>query len=617
MRTMPVAGGVTARPVARPGARRAAGSGLALLATCVVLLLAACSGDEAPPTPDRRGATQQTRPSTAPVTVSYAFPQQFSSYNNNTAEQASSRNAVVLSQVLRGFWSIGPDGALVPDKEFGTVERMKDSSGLTLTYRFEDKAVWSDGEPIDCDDAVLAWAANSGRWPTGRTDPLSGRKITAFSAASIVGWQDADRPACKDGEREFTLHYDAPYADWQSLFRAGTILPAHVLEKESGVKDLIAAIREGDRSAIRKLGEIYNSLWLFRPGQYRTAVAPSAGPYQVAAWKAEQSITMEPNPRWWGAPPRAGTVVIRFLAVDRQAEALKDGTIQVMDPPADAELLARLKGLGSGVTVSTHDGFTWEHLDLNRNAVFSDRRVREAFATCLPRQRIVDNLVKPQNPDAQVLQSRFVMPFQPGYAALAATGGQEYLSGDVARAKSLLRTAGRASVTVRIGYPQPDPRRKAEFDLIRDFCGRAGFRIKDAGSPTFFSAELPRRNYDAALFAWSGSALVTQTAETFSGDGRRNYRGYRNPEVDALIRRLGRELDPDRQRDLQADLDRLLWADLDTIPLFAYPTVVAVAAGVEGVRFTPGPAGVAENLQEWMAGSTGQPSAGPSRAPTP
>ena len=155
------------------------GKSLVAVLLTAALALAACSGggddeDRNGATPDGRQSRPAATPTTAPVTISYATAREFSSYNNNTAEQANPANAVVLNHVLRGFWYFGPDGERVPDTEFGTFEQVS-SNPQTVRYTFADRAVWSDGEPIDCDDAVLAWAANVGRWPTGRPTTSSCR----------------------------------------------------------------------------------------------------------------------------------------------------------------------------------------------------------------------------------------------------------------------------------------------------------------------------------------------------------------------------------------------------------------------------------------------------------
>jgi peptide/nickel transport system substrate-binding protein len=569
------------------------GRAIALIAAAVALcMLTACSGDDGPP-------VVKAAVTTAPVTISYAHEQQFSSYNSNTATQDLVRNTVVLNQVLRGFWNYGPDGAVLPDREFGTYQKVSDNP-LTVRYDFNAEAAWSDGEPIDCDDAVLAWAANSNQWPAGAVDPVTSLRRTAFQAANTAGWEDARRPGCTDGDRSFTLTYRTMYADWPALFGAGQIMPAHILEQESGVPDLIEAVRQGELTTMLKLGDVYNSLWVFRPGHYNEELAPSAGPYQVTAWKAGMSLTLTPNPAWWGTPPRARTIVIRFIPQDEQAAALRDGDIQVMDPQPNPDLLSQLKKLGAAAVVSTHDEFSWEHVDFNLRGAFGDRALREAFAKCLPRQEIVDNLVAPENPRAQVLQSRFQLPFQPGYGQLRAQGGEKYLATDPDGAKRILQAQDGLGMTVRVAYQTPNPRRKAEVDLLRDFCGRAGFAIEDAGSADFFDKGLAAGDFDVALYAWSGSPMVSQHYATYVTGGGRNHGGYSNPAVDVLLKRLNSELGVSQQVALQAQIDTILWQDLPTIPLFAFPAVLATSPTVGGVRYNASQAEVTYNMHEWF-----------------
>ncbi len=574
---------------ARPGAR-VIGAVAVLLA---LALLAGCTGGSS-----KGDHSAVTTPTSAPYTLSYAHEQEFSSYNNNTAAQASQANAVVLNQVLRGFWIAGPQGEAQPDTEFGTYEQVT-SNPLTVRYTFNPKATWSDGNPIDCDDAVLAWAAYSGRWPTGKRNPATSDKLTAFTTVSPGAWANVQPPKCKDGDRSFTVTFDTVYADWALLFGPGTILPAHIVEKQSGVKDVIAAVKAGNLKTMIKLGDVYDSLWAFKAGQYRTEISPSAGPYQVSGWDAGQSITLKANPRWWGVPPKASTLIVRFIPQDKQVAALRSGKVQVIDPPPTTELLAQLSQNGSPGTVTTHDSFTWEHLDFNFKTQFKSKELRRAFAKCVPRQQIVDNLIKPQNGNAQILESRFLLPFQPGYDQVKTQGGQAYDKVDVAGAKKILQTQHKTGMKVRIAYQTPNPRRKAEVDLIRSFCNQAGFKVVDAGTDTFFNGVLDQGAFDVALFAWTGTPLVTQSYATYLTHGSQNKGDYSNPDVDQMLKQLYSELNPKSQLDLESRLDAAIWSDLATMPLFAFPALLATAPDVGSVRYNPGPPGVTYNADDW------------------
>jgi peptide/nickel transport system substrate-binding protein len=540
----------------------------------------------------------QPSASTRPITVTYAYEQEFQSYNSNLAEQNGALNTIVLNQVIRGFWLYTPDGSVQPDTEFGNYQKVSDNP-LTVRYTFNPKAVWSDGEPLDCDDAVLAWAANSGRFTTGKKD-ADGNPVRVFSTAGTAGFEDMNRPQCKDGEKTFTAQYTKVFADWVATF--GGFIPAHIVERESGVPDILAAVDAADMKALKKAGEFYNNAWIFKRGELKPEISPSAGPYQLDTWEAGQSITLTANPRWWGTPPKAKSIVIRFIKQDQQAQALQNGEIQAMDPQPNPELLNQLKAIGPSVKVSTHDQFTYEHFDFNfrKGSPFVDRELREAFAKCLPRQQIVDNLIKPQNPNAKVQNTRYLFAFQPGYQKMAdAVVGTKYDAADIAGAKAILDRKGKKGTTVRIAYMTPNPRRTSEVDLVRDSCEQAGFKIVDAGTETFFAGDVQRGKFDVALFGWSGSSLVTGSSSTFITGGGNNFGKYSNPQVDQLTQQLNAEPNKDRQQVLVTQIEKILWDDLATIPVYAFPGVLATSATVEGVVYNASQSGLTWNSHLW------------------
>jgi peptide/nickel transport system substrate-binding protein len=570
------------------------------LAAVSALGLAACATSSSG-TSNSSSTGSTASATTKNTTITAAHEQEFGAYNNNTADQNAVKNTVVLNQVLRGFWYFGTDGTVQPDKEFGTFEKTSDNP-LTVKYTINDKAVWSDGTPIECSDIVLAWAANSDQFPTGKKNP-DGTQAQAFSTASSTGYENANVPQCNKGDKTATVTYKRPFADWNSLFGGGTILPAHVLEKQSGVSDIISAVKNKDMAQLVKAGQFYNTGWIFKAGQYKADLAPSAGPYQVSQWQAGQSITLTANPKWWGTPPGSKNVVIRFISQDQQAQALQNGEVQVIQPQPNPDLLAQLKNIGNQINIQNKDQFTFEHYDFNfrKGNPFTDLKVRQAFAYCLPRQTIVDNLIKPVNPQAQVLNSLYAEPFQPNYQKFTSSNGHAtYDKVDIAKAKQLLSDAGKSGVTVRIGYQIPNPRRTKEVALVRDSCGQAGFKITDAGQQDFFGNGLANGNWDVALFAWSGSAIVTSNSSTYVTGGGNNNGKYSNPQVDQLTKQLNAELDPNKQADIQAQLDKIVFTqDLASIPVFAFPGVNAADKKIKGVEYNPSQSDITWNMDKW------------------
>jgi len=399
---------------------------LAVVAGAGLLLTACTTGDSTEPS-----ATSSSGP--RPITFTWGYEQEFTGYNFLTSDQYSSANAVIMNQVLRGFYYFGPKGDTVPDKDFGTYEKTSDSP-LTVKYTFNPKATWSDGNPIDCDDAVLAWFSHAGTTP----------EKTGFTPEGTTGYNQMNKPECKDGDKTFTVTYKTPFADWAALF--GNFLPAHILEKQAGVTDIIATADDPNGADAAKAAKFYNTGWLTKKGELKPELMPSAGAYSLSKWQPQQSMTLVANDKWWGTPPKAKTIVVRYLGGDQMAQALQNGEINAMDPQPQVELINQLKAIGDKVNFSTEDQFTYEHYDFNIGGAFKDKRLREAFAKCLPRQQIIDNLIKPQNPDAKILESRFIFPFQDEYSQFeTGVGGEKYNTVDIpARRRCSPRPASRA-----------------------------------------------------------------------------------------------------------------------------------------------------------------------------
>ena len=96
--------------------------------------------------------------------VDYIVDGALDTYNTNTVGGAASAGAQAFARTLTGFGYHGPDGQVVADHDFGTIS-IVGGSPLVLDYQIADNAVYSDGKPATCDDLVLTWAAQSGRFP--------------------------------------------------------------------------------------------------------------------------------------------------------------------------------------------------------------------------------------------------------------------------------------------------------------------------------------------------------------------------------------------------------------------------------------------------------------------
>ena len=525
----------------------------------------------------------------------------FLSYNGLQSNTYTTYNSAVVDRMFSSFWYFGTDGSIIPNEDFGTYEKTSDDP-LTVKYTISDDAKWSDGTPVTAGDFIVHWAANND------TVKAEGSETPLFDSISFE--QGKYIPEAPEGEadgKEFTVTYPEPYADWEILI--STALPAHIVAKEAGMsfEELVTAAKEKDVEALTPAAEFWNDGWDFSPGELPDAsLVPSMGPYKFkdGGWQAGQSITLEANPEYWGTPPATKELVLRFADPKTHVQALQNGDLDVIEPQATVDTLQQLEGLGDDVNVQTGDQLTWEHVDYNRGegSVFADSpELREAFALCLPRQQIVDNLIKPIYADAQVMNLREVFPFQDKYQEVVdAAYPKEMDQPNIDKAKELVEQSGVSKPTVRLGYQAGNQRRTETVALIKSSCDQAGFDVQDANSPVFFKEVMPAGDYDAALYAWAGSGQKASGANIYQSDGAQNQQSYNNPEVDAAWDKLATSLDENEQLEQVKTIEKLLWEDFQAIPLYAHPGLVGHKADVANVRDTAAQSGALWNVEQWV-----------------
>lgn len=184
----------------------------------------------------------------AAAQIDYVVDGALVTYNTNTVIGAASAGAQAFARTLTGFGYHGPDGQVVADRDFGTVS-VVEGSPLILDYQISDDAVYSDGRPVTCDDLVLAWAAQSGRFP-------------GFDAATQAGYVDIANIECTAGQKKARVSFipDRSVVDHSQLFTATSLMPSHVIADQLHI-DVTAALLSNNVSAVEQIARLWNSTW--------------------------------------------------------------------------------------------------------------------------------------------------------------------------------------------------------------------------------------------------------------------------------------------------------------------------------------------------------------------
>ncbi|MBX7451405.1 MAG: ABC transporter substrate-binding protein [Actinomycetota bacterium] len=514
--------------------------------------------------------------------VDYAVDGALVSYNTNTVAGAASGGPQAFARALTGFTYHGPEGQIVGDHDFGTTN-LVGRNPLVLDYEIKPEAVYSDGKPVTCDDMVLAWAAQSGRFP-------------AFDAASRAGYTDIATVECVPGQKKARVSFaqDRPFTDYGQLFTATSLMPAHVLADELGLGDggVTRALLDNDGPVVERIAAAWNTVWDLTP-DVDLARFPSSGPYKLDSVSSDGSVVLVANDKWWGTMPITGRVVVHPRSSDMQDRVdegaydvvdIASGSLGTLNLPDDYQ---RSESASAGV----------EQLLFAPQGPLAAVPARRAVALCTPRDVIA------RNAEVPVVNSRLNTATEDAYGAAETTpeaGEFAVANPDAARA-----ALGGQPLTVRMGYQTPNARLAALVGAIARSCAPAGITVEDvAGADT---GPLALRNNEidvlvagtggAAGSGSSGSSAVD--AYTLHSANGNNLPRYANERIDGIISTIAVINDPKEIARLLAEAAPILWGDMPTLPLYRQQRTLVTSTNMFAVSANPTRWGAGWNMDRW------------------
>jgi peptide/nickel transport system substrate-binding protein len=515
--------------------------------------------------------------------VDYVVDGPLITYNTNTVVGAASAGAQAFARTLTGFGYHGPDGQVVADRDFGTVS-VVGGSPLVLDYQIADNAVYSDGKPVTCDDLVLAWAAQSGRFPD-------------FDAASQAGYVDIANIECVPGQKKARVSFapDRGIVDYTQLFGATSMMPSHVIADELGV-DVTAALLSNNAQAVQKIAKLWNTTWDLKPGLQGGDVVkhfPSSGPYKIEAMLSGGAVVLVANDRWWGPKPITKRITVWPQGPDIQ-DRVNNRSVDVVDVAT-----------GSSGALTTPDNYERsdspsagiEQLIFAPQGPLAQPKARRAFALCTPRDTIAH--------DAGVAIANARLQPATEDAVAAAEGAAEaapFGKADPAAARAAL---GGAPQPVRIGYQGPNARLAVVVGAITKSCGAAGFTVTNVTLDSPGPQALRDGKVDVLVASTGGATGSGSTGSSamdaydlHTGNGN-NLARYTNPQVDAAIAALATSADPADRARLLAQAAPPLWADMPTLPLYRQQRTLLLSKKMYAVSRNPTRWGAGWNMDRW------------------
>lgn len=511
--------------------------------------------------------------------IDYVVDGPLVSYNANTVVGAASAGAQAFARTLTGFSYHGPDGQVVADRDFGTVSVVS-GSPLVLDYQIADNAVYSDGKPVTCDDMVLTWAAQSGRYPD-------------FNAATQAGYLDIANVECMPGQKKARVSFipDRGVVDYNQLFTATSMMPSHVIADQLHI-DVTAALLSNNAQLVQHIAKTWNTIWDLKPG-LDIRHFPSSGPYKIERILDGGGVVLVANDRWWGPKAITKRVTVWPQGPDIQ-DRVNNRSVDVVDVAA-----------GSSGTLTTPDNYDRtdspsagvEQLIFAPQGPLSQAKARRAFALCTPRDTLARDAGVP------IANSRL----DPAADGPIAAGDGATEAGQFARADpgAARKALGGAPMTVRIGYHGPNARLAVNVGVITKSCAAAGITVTNVILATSGPQALKDGKIDVLLASTGGATGSGSTGSSamdaydlHTGNGN-NLSGYANPQIDGIIGGLAVSADPAERVRLLAEGAPVLWGDMPTLPLYRQQRTLLLSKKMYAVSKNPTRWGAGWNMDRW------------------
>ncbi|MGA9858808.1 MAG: ABC transporter substrate-binding protein [Solirubrobacteraceae bacterium] len=209
--------------------------------------------------------------------------------------------------------------------------------------------------------------------------------------------------------------------------------------KKLSSDSLLIPLKFPNATFLDDIGQYFNAIV---PVGYNPAKPVGTGAFMYESFTPGQQSVFKKFPNYWqhGKPYADTLTIIDFTDDTARVNALLGGQVDAIDNLPTGQI-AQVQGNSSLKVLISHTG-QWQPFTMRVDtAPFSDVRVRQAMRLVVNRPQMVEQVLSGQGRIANDMYA----PFDPAYAASLPQRHQ-----DLEQAKSLLKSAGHAGLTVQL-----------------------------------------------------------------------------------------------------------------------------------------------------------------------
>jgi peptide/nickel transport system substrate-binding protein len=491
--------------------------------------------------------------------ITWAISQTIPNFNYYELDGTLQDNANIINALLPRPFHFTPAGVPSVNTDYYTSITKKSDNPLTIDYKINPKAKWSDGTPITWEDLADLWKATNG-------------KNAPYKISGSQGWEDIQSVTKGANDQEAIVTFAKHYTDWQSLF--DPLVPKSVTSTPTA----------------------FNTGWTDHP-------LVTAGPFKWGSQnKTAKTYTIVRDPNWWGDKALLDSITfVVYNDPSAAVQALGSHQLDYDDITFGDEVgnVAAAKAY-SGIAVRLAGSNIYRQFTLNtKDPILSDVKVRQAVVLGVDRAKMTTALIGKLGGNPTPLQNHFFMKNQAPYKPTCG----DFCNYDPAKAKALLQSDGWTlkngvfekngkQLSLAITIPAQTPNAKLEGEISQATLAAAGIKLtlNTVPSDDFFSKYIDPGHFQITTFTWIGTAFpVGGALSIFKYDPKnvgQNYGSGGSVQINNLLQSASTAQTSDQENNLANQASEAMWQNAAWLPLYQKPQAVAVNAKLVNVGAT-------------------------------
>ncbi|WP_026821009.1 ABC transporter family substrate-binding protein [Arthrobacter castelli] len=546
------------------------------------LALTGCSGGEATNTGPTGEAIKEQPPDGVPASYQgkLPMPEAGEAYNNPTDREdirdggelrlaigdlgpQFNVNHVAGNTVYTGTlmnylapqpWMLTVDGKPSLNEDYLLSAEVTSEEPMVVEYEINPNAVWNDGTPIDWTAFEATWTAMNG-------------ENEKFQPYSTDGYSNIESVEQGETPKHVVVTFETPFYPFESLFSNSRLLHPDNADPK-----------------------VFNEAWV-----EEIPTDMLSGPYIVKNYnKTSETITLVPNPNWWGDPPKLDRITFTVMDPSASINAFVNGELDSTSV-ATADRLEQVQGMDPGEAMIRRGINTNTNVYVLRKkdeGFFADDAARKAVFLGTNRQQLSEIEFRGLDWEEEPPGSVLMRPFQAGYEDNIAD-----LHFDPKAAKQTLEEAGWVEGEDGIRTKEGE---RATFDLVnfgdsaltaalaraqQQMMKEIGIDMVIDNRPgTEFSTTLSEGRYDMLSMYWAfGGApfgYADSACQLYCSDSASNYPGVGNEELDKELKAISTIKDPEKAKAAANEAESEALHLFGTFPRSTGPLMTAVRTGL-------------------------------------